>query len=621
MGNFNSVGVSLADLDGDGDTDAFVTNWSSQGNKVWLNNGSGTFSDSGQSLGSSTSWGVSLADVDGDGDVDAFVANSSGQGNKVWLNDGSGTFSDSGQSLGNFSSRNISLADVDGDGDVDAFVANSSGQGNKVWLNDGSGTFSDSGQSLGNFNSIDVSLADVDGDGDTDAFVANRNRANKVWLNDGSGTFTEGQSLGSSNSYGVSLADVDGDGDADAFVANQDRANKVWLNEPLNSAPTALNLSNNSIDENAAANTVIGTFSTIDPDAGDTFTYQLVAGTGDTDNAAFTIVGDQLQINASPDFETQPSYSIRVKTTDGGGQTYQQQLMININNLNEAPTSLSLSNNSIDENVPANTVIGIFSTIDSDIGDTFTYQLVAGTGDTDNADFTIVGDQLQINASPDFETQSSYSIRVQTTDGGGETHQQQLTININDVDEALTIEGTPDRDFLRGGASGEEIKGLAEQDRLYGNGGEDTLEGGDGNDLIKGGDDNDSLSGGNHDDRLYGDRGNDTLLGENGNDILYGGAGDDLLNGGAGNDRLYGHAGSDTFVLEPEMGIDSIYQFEDGVDFIQLGYGLSFGDLDIFSAGNWTAIEVAATGETLARLHRVDAALIGAGDFVGIIAV
>jgi len=75
--------VSLADLDGDGDIDAYVVN--GQANKVWLNDGAGNFTDNGQSLGSSNSYGISLADLDGDGDIDAFVANYNGQ-NKVWLN-------------------------------------------------------------------------------------------------------------------------------------------------------------------------------------------------------------------------------------------------------------------------------------------------------------------------------------------------------------------------------------------------------------------------------------------------------------------------------------------------------------------------------------------------------
>ncbi|RKZ78144.1 MAG: hypothetical protein DRR19_26920 [Candidatus Parabeggiatoa sp. nov. 1] len=53
------------------------------------------FIDSGQSLGSFSSTSVTLGDLDGDGDLDAWVANLS-QANRVWLNDGSGTFTDSG---------------------------------------------------------------------------------------------------------------------------------------------------------------------------------------------------------------------------------------------------------------------------------------------------------------------------------------------------------------------------------------------------------------------------------------------------------------------------------------------------------------------------------------------
>ena len=55
-------------------------------NTVWVNDGTGTFTDSGLSLGSSCTSAVALGDLDGDGDLDAFVGNSYGQSNKVWLN-------------------------------------------------------------------------------------------------------------------------------------------------------------------------------------------------------------------------------------------------------------------------------------------------------------------------------------------------------------------------------------------------------------------------------------------------------------------------------------------------------------------------------------------------------
>jgi hypothetical protein len=242
LGTSYSHCIELNDLDGDEDLDAFVANWNGP-KKVWLNDGLGNFSAGWQSLTSSLSLEVALGDLDGDDDLDAFIVDDSGEGNEVWLNDGNGNFTDSGQALGNSDSFGVALGDVDGDDDLDAFVANRgpySGYGSpdKVWLNDGQGVFSDSGQSLGWTKSYDAVLGDLDGDDDLDAFVANANRLNgpnnenKVWLNDGSGNFTDsGQLLGDSLSYSVALGDFDQDNDLDAFVVNTYGANKVWLND------------------------------------------------------------------------------------------------------------------------------------------------------------------------------------------------------------------------------------------------------------------------------------------------------------------------------------------------------------------------------------------------------
>jgi len=204
----------------------------------------------------------------------------------------------------------------------------------------------------------------------------------------------------------------------------------------VNEAPTAIALSSTSVNENVVANTVVGALSTTDVDAGNTFTYTLVTGTGDTDNAAFTISGSDVQINASPDFETKSSYSVRIKTTDQGGLAFERTFTIIINNVNEAPTNLALSATAINENVAANSTIGSLSTTDPDAGNTVSYTLVAGTGDTDNAAFNISGSNLRIGASPDFETKSSYSVRIRTTDQGGLTFEKAFTITINNLNEA-----------------------------------------------------------------------------------------------------------------------------------------------------------------------------------------
>jgi uncharacterized repeat protein (TIGR01451 family) len=231
LGNGVSFGVALGDLDGDGDLDAFVANaqWlTGQANEVWLNDGAGVFTQT-QSLGGEESFGVALGDVDGDGDLDAFVANSGA--NEVWLNDGAGTFADSGQRLGSEYSFGVALGDVDDDRDLDAFVVNYYGQSNRVWLNDGTGVFTDSGLGLGDEYSYNVALGDVDGDGDLDAFVANSRPCDTLWLNAGGGTFfRSGQSLSCANSRDAALGDVDNDDDLDIFIANYGEANEVWLN-------------------------------------------------------------------------------------------------------------------------------------------------------------------------------------------------------------------------------------------------------------------------------------------------------------------------------------------------------------------------------------------------------
>ena len=87
-------------------------------------------------------------------------------------------------------------------------------------------------------------------------------------------------------------------------------------------------------------------------------------------------------------------------------------------NLNEAPLALTLSPANFDETAELNTIVGIFSTVDNNMDDTFTYQLVSGEDDEDNARFIIEGDQLLTNANFNCDGREYYNIRVRTTDKG-----------------------------------------------------------------------------------------------------------------------------------------------------------------------------------------------------------
>jgi hypothetical protein len=335
----------------------------------------------------------------------------------------------------------------------------------------------------------------------------------------------------------------------------------------INETPTNLNLSNSTIAENQAIGTAIGTFTSTDPDTGNTFTYSLVTGTGSTDNALFAISGNQLLSNGLFDFETKNSYSIRVKTTDQDGLTFEKELTIGVTDINETPTDLTLSNTSIAENKAIGTGIGAFTSTDPDTGNTFTYSLVTGTGDTDNALFTITGNQLQTNAIFDYETQNIYSIRVKTTDQDGLSYEKQLTIGITNIDEQRSLLLTPQQDLFINEGLDDTVTGtfanLQQNDNINGGAGIDTLilSGGIASNIVTINTINASsitnqlniagttVKGFERFD-LSGFLGKVTYTGTTANDWVATGAGGDVLNGGLGSDTLIGSLGNDTYTVD-----------------------------------------------------------------------
>jgi VCBS repeat-containing protein len=207
----------------------------------------------------------------------------------------------------------------------------------------------------------------------------------------------------------------------------------------VNDSPTNVSLTPSSVPENKPAGTVVGTFSTTDVDIGDTFSYELVSGEGSEDNGSFEVSGNQLKTKASFDFETKSSYKIRVKSTDSGPASFEKQLTITVENANDAPTNLALAPASINENEPAGTEVGTLTTTDQDVGDTFTYALVVGEGSGGNGSFEVSGDKLKTKAKFNFEAQSSYSVRVKSTDAGGLSVEKQLTITVIDVNDPPAV--------------------------------------------------------------------------------------------------------------------------------------------------------------------------------------
>ncbi|MEM6383809.1 MAG: calcium-binding protein, partial [Pseudomonadota bacterium] len=150
------------------------------------------------------------------------------------------------------------------------------------------------------------------------------------------------------------------------------------------------------------------------------------------------------------------------------------------------------------------------------------------------------------------------------------------------------LSGNAGNDVMAGGADSDTLNGGGGDDRMFGGAGDDISRGQAGNDFISSGSGDDTLEGGNDNDSLFGGFGEDTLSGNDGNDflqagasndVLFGGAGDDtlqgredndFLNGGAGTDSLTGGTGADTFVFAPAFGNDTVTDFQDDIDQLDL---------------------------------------------------
>jgi len=272
-------GAAFLDFDDDGFPDLYlVSGWAldespsavrERGrNALYRNLGDGTFVDVTESAGvGDDGWGcgVACADVNGDGRTDIYVTNFGP--NRLFLNEGDGRFREASQEAG-IADPGFGLGaaffDADRDGDADLYVANylegtmeevltarrsttwrrtasvmagpfgMRGGRDRFFLNRGDGTFEDATvaagmEDLAEAYGMGVIATDLDGDGWTDVYVANDSNPNFLYRNRGDGTFEEiGAWCGAGYSgegkaqagMGVDAADLDGDGLDEIVVTN-----------------------------------------------------------------------------------------------------------------------------------------------------------------------------------------------------------------------------------------------------------------------------------------------------------------------------------------------------------------------------------------------------------------
>jgi gliding motility-associated-like protein len=131
---------------------------------------------------------------------------------------------------------------------------------------------------------------------------------------------------------------------------------------------------------------------------------------------------------------------------------------------NAAPTNIILSATTVNENNTAGTAIVDLAATDVNIGEVFTYTLVSGTGDAENTSFTISGSSLRAVNGFDFETKTTYSLRLKVTDKGGLSFEKEFTITVADVNEAPTALALSNTSVLENAASGTTVGTLAGTD-------------------------------------------------------------------------------------------------------------------------------------------------------------
>ena len=146
-----------------------------------------------------------------------------------------------------------------------------------------------------------------------------------------------------------------------------------------------------------------------------------------------------LESNVAFNYEERASYTIVIKATDSGG-SYSKNFYIYINDVGDTPTDITSNTTtlSIQENNSIGDIIATFSTVD-DNGGNHTYTL---TGATDNNFFSIDNNGvLTANVAFDFETQSTYTVTINTNDGTPfhATYSKDFTIIIIDGNDGLML--------------------------------------------------------------------------------------------------------------------------------------------------------------------------------------
>jgi len=503
-----------------------------------------------------------FADIDGDGDADAFIGTSKGD---VLYYQNTGTAESPSFTLepglfGNVgSTAQPAFADVDGDGDLDAFIDNNNGD-ITYYENTGTATSPAFSTSVANpFGLVNegaggaVVFTDIDKDGDLDALV--RGGSNTyLMLNTGDAQHPSFV-LGSVNPLGIpggsalgGLADINGDGFLDAAFLSNGNVDYA-LNSGTFIAPITVTSPDTALREgsvltftvsfngNAYVDTTGGSPTIqLHLDSGTAYAHYTGGSGTNTLTFAFT-VGDGANTSVL-DISGAGAFHLNGATIEDSLGNAADLTLANPGSAG----SLGPFNILVDTNRPTATLAsGTLGPSDIALvqsNETGTAYLVnAALAVTDVASITAAGDD-QWNSDIIPFANSQFGLSVAGLAGGT------YVLYVSDAAGNLSLASSNTVRVVVDGM----ISGTNGSDSLSGTSGDDTITGLGGNDSLQGQDGNDSLNGG---------AGNDTLDGGNGNDTLNGGTGSDFMTGGDGNDTYYVDPG-DVVQEDPSHGIDTI---------------------------------------------------------------